>query len=839
MTTFTIGYVLLVVSVSSFAYASPSSGTQTATSPGVASANRQAPSPLVVASTDELYKPALLKDGRLIAVALPMIKGVQQAVAMYSSDNGRTWGESMTLFSLPRDEGTFGYFNFLIDHAGEMHFFFLLDPSTGTRWHQTHHQMLAKEAELDIWHLKSNAGATAWQAPKRIWQGRAGDILSVIQLRSGRILLPICYRTDRSWGNRGSGFDAYTYHGQFDSSALYSDDDGNSWHQSPSILRTPTPDITTIEGAIEPVVLELKDGRVWMLIRTQMGRFYESYSKDNGDTFSAPRPTSLLASDSPAGLVRLSDGRIVMILNRSLRFPYAYGGRHVLHAAISDDDGRTWRGYREILRDPLRQDPPPPGDDFGPAYPYPTITRDDKILFALACATGTRNAEPSARPGFVSRQKRDLTLLDPEWLYETSQHTDFSDGLDDWSSFGVKGVQLESDPTRFGAQVLSIRKTDPDWPAGAVWNFPIGARGHVHLKLMLKPGFGGALIALTDHYSVPYDDVDSFYNIYNFAIGPNGTLTDGARLEPNRWHDLDLDWDTAACQGRVVVDGRHLEVLSRRHESEGISYLRMRSTAPDTDLAGFLVKSIDATINSTKLFSQSVPSAGVPHPNSLHEAQAWIDHLWYLQHDWPQLERYRQANLEMGPPNPGENRVVFLGDSITEHWDLERWFPGKGYLNRGIDGQTTPQMLVRFRADVISLAPRVAVILAGTNDIAGNTGPTTLEAIEQNFAAMADLAATNGIIAVFSSVLPIHDRGPERSSLRRSPGKINALNLWLQQYCAGHNLVYLDYFSHMAEPDGMLRAELSDDGLHPNAAGFRVMVPLAEQAIQRALNSRP
>src|SRR5439155_18962911 len=239
-------------------------------------------------------------------------------------------------------------------------------------------------------------------------------------------------------------------------------------------------------------------------IRTQMGRFYESYSADDGKTWTPPVPTSLISSDSPAGLVRLPDGRIVMILNRTLRFPYAYGGRHVLHAAISDDDGRTWHGCREVVRDPLRGQPPPPGGDFGPSYPYPTLTKDGKVLFATACATGTRGGQPYV-PGFVSKQKRNLILLDPAWLTEISQRTDFSGGLDDWSAFGVKGVELVPHPAHPGARVLGIRKTEPAWPAAAVWNFPMGARGHVRLNLMLKPGFGGALVGLTDHYSVPFD----------------------------------------------------------------------------------------------------------------------------------------------------------------------------------------------------------------------------------------------------------------------------------------------------------------------------------------------
>jgi len=163
-----------------------------------------------------------------------------------------------------------------------------------------------------------------WRDPQRIWQGYTGALNSVIQLRSGRILLPFSYRTPRTWRNRGKGLDTFTFRGPFDCTLVYSDDNGDSWHLSSSSLKVTTPDIVSAYGAVEPVVLELDDGRVWMLIRTQLGRFYESYSGD-GATWSEPRPTRILSSDSPAGLVRLTGGRIVLFWNKCLRFPYAYG----------------------------------------------------------------------------------------------------------------------------------------------------------------------------------------------------------------------------------------------------------------------------------------------------------------------------------------------------------------------------------------------------------------------------------------------------------------------------------------------------------------------------------
>ena len=228
----------------------------------------------------------------------------------------------------------------------------------------------------------------------------------------------------------------------------------------------------------------------------------------------------------------------------------------------------------------------------------------------------------------------------------------------------------------------------------------------------------------------------------------------------------------------------------------------------------------------------SIPSTGFP---GLDEYRA--SRLSIYTDDFGQLARYRQANAALAAPAVGESRVVFLGDSITDYWKLPDYFPGKPYINRGVDGQTTPEMLVRFRQDVIDLHPKVLVVLAGTNDIAGVTGPTRNEDIEANYASMAELARAHHIQVVFSSVLPVNNytHDAEESFALRPRERILALNKWLKDYCATNRFVYLDYFSALVDEQGMLKRNLADDGLHPTDTGYKIMAPLAEKAIQKAL----
>lgn len=200
--------------------------------------------------------------------------------------------------------------------------------------------------------------------------------------------------------------------------------------------------------------------------------------------------------------------------------------------------------------------------------------------------------------------------------------------------------------------------------------------------------------------------------------------------------------------------------------------------------------------------------------------------------DWAYLKRYQQENAQLSPSN---DRVVFMGNSITEGWAklFPTLFPGKPYIGRGISGQTTPQMLVRFRQDVIALKPRVVVILAGTNDIAGNTGPSTIEMIEDNLASMTEIAQANGIRVVLSSVLPVYDY-PWKPGLEPA-SKIMALNAWMKDYAATRGAIYLDYHSAMQDERHGMKADLAYDGVHPTEAGYRVMAALAERAIEDAL----
>lgn len=247
-------------------------------------------------------------------------------------------------------------------------------------------------------------------------------------------------------------------------------------------------------------------------------------------------------------------------------------------------------------------------------------------------------------------------------------------------------------------------------------------------------------------------------------------------------------------------------------------------------------------LGAANVFAQTPNPSPSPGTSEFEKARA--DRLQSRYNDYAQLGHYREANAKLSAPAKDENRVVFIGDSITDFWKLNEFFPNQPFINRGISAQTTPQMLIRFRPDVFALKPKVVVILAGTNDIGGITGATTLDTIQGNLTSMVELARANGISVVLASILPVSDYNKNKAgetivrTAQRPPAQILELNNWLKRYAAENDLVYLDYFSATVDERGFLKTDLANDGLHPNQKGYEIMKPLAENAIKTALKKK-
>jgi lysophospholipase L1-like esterase len=225
-------------------------------------------------------------------------------------------------------------------------------------------------------------------------------------------------------------------------------------------------------------------------------------------------------------------------------------------------------------------------------------------------------------------------------------------------------------------------------------------------------------------------------------------------------------------------------------------------------------------------FNPTIPPCCLSHAGANMMAQ--------LQ-DWNNFHRYHEDNQRLAAAGPVAGRVVFLGDSITDAWDLTKYFPGKPYVNRGISGQTTAQMVMRMYPDVVRLHPAAFILLAGTNDITRNTGAETAEMVEDNFRAMSDLARANNIKIILCLLTPISDYAPIKQTPQRPPGDILNLNHWLESYARDAHAVIADYFTALVDDRGMLREGYSNDGLHPNAKGYELLAPVAEAAIEKAL----
>lgn len=546
---------------------------------------RDPQSPLILGAAPK-GRPIRVPDGSLWSFSNQRIEGTFAVVR--STDGGKTWGDPKPGYVPPAGSSPAGLL--AVDRDGEVHAVFLVPRGKGKP---------AVDFFLDLWHVRTTDQRARWSAPQRIWEGYCGAILDFQILSSGRLVAPFA-----AWKKPGEQIAPDT--GSNYTLAVYSDDGGATWRQSPSKLTSPCHEGYNGNnyGAIEPTILELKDHSIWMLMRTQTGFLYESTSRD-GAEWTPARPSRFASSTSPAALVRMSTGRIVNIWNNCQMPPKAgdkgvYGGRDALHAAYSDDEGRTWRGFREIYRDPFRNDTPPRFGDRGTAYPVATPI--DEHTLAIATGQGDR---------------RTLLLLDDRWLQAVSQSEDFSAGLAAWhvwKPFGVverywrdriAGAALIDHPDKPGAKALHIRRPDARDADTAIWNFPAGASGKLSMRFRLPRGSAGASISLADRFFDPNDPAAAKSSMYALELGEESSGKPLA-VSLDLWHTLWINFDGKSAL--FSLDGKSAAAQPiRAPYLHGISYLRLRSLATAADPAGLMVESVSVEVQPP---SSSPPLGG-------------------------------------------------------------------------------------------------------------------------------------------------------------------------------------------------------------------------------------
>ncbi len=428
--------------------------------------------------------------------------------------------------------------------------------------------------------------------PMMTWRGYNGSQMEYQQLSSGRLLVP--------HGSFQPHARAVPPTGRHTTVIEYSDDAGATWKLSRTELTSPCyPGYNgSNEGACEPAFEELRNGKIWMLMRTQSGFLYESYSNDQGTTWSEARASRFNASTGPPNIMRHRNGWLVVCWNHCELPPRhlgegVYGGRDALHIAVSDDEGKTWRGFREIYLDHRRNDNPARSGDRGTAYPLAAFTSDGKIVVIAGQGRGGRNP----------------ILVDPDWIVETEAETDFSDALQQWSTYKhhgpakrwwrarAEGCSLIANPTRPDRRCLLVRKPD-DLPAdGATWNFPNGWKGSLTASIMIRKGFHGGTLCLNDRMFDPSNDLGEEFAVFRATIDPDGKIGSAA-LTPGQWADVKLDWNLSGGTCRLSVDGKPAGQLQLRNRTlNGVSYLRLRSAAQRRDTAGFLVQHVRVSID--------------------------------------------------------------------------------------------------------------------------------------------------------------------------------------------------------------------------------------------------
>jgi len=522
--------------------------------------------------------PVMLPDGTLVRYGVDTER--DELSSHQSTDGGRTWGEGTTECALL--DGTYTVVP-LLDHDGEVHLLSMVGRGQGRN--------IAVDRFIDVWHQRTTTGRTQWLEPNVIYEGYCGAIMDFKQLRTGRLVAPFAWWVPNRPVAPPIGANLCT--------TFHSDDGGTTWAKSASDVSSPCYPgfVGNNYGADEPSIIELRDGRLLMLMRTQTGFLYESFSSDQGDTWSEGQPSRFTGSSSPPVLWRMPDGRILLLWNNCESPPAhegagVYVNRDALHAAVSADEGKTWRGFREVYRDPLECDSPP-HSDHGSAYPTVPVMINDRVLFLTGQGEGRRN----------------LVSLDPRWLTLTHHEDDFSDGLKGWIAFKTigpseryirartHGPQLIGHPSKPGAKVLRLCRPDEHAPDGALWNFPNGVSGKLTVRILLDEGSGGGSISLCDRSFKPTDDHSERQATFTVAMAPDGTLGKGPKLALGEWHDLEFAWALGRKGCHVSVDGETSSALDQQNPTgNGVSYLHLRSEAKTTGEAGILVESVSVDV---------------------------------------------------------------------------------------------------------------------------------------------------------------------------------------------------------------------------------------------------
>lgn len=489
-----------------------------------------------------------------------------------SVDHGRTWGEPKLIVQFPPMEKAVQTTDLnqvpFVDAEGNAHVigFYLSD------WDD---EVPFEDRTIEMYHIRSEDGGDTWSDPKVLDYGHnyTGSLNAVTLLASGRIIVPFSYLSKRKTG-------------KFVSTAILSDDHGLTWRNAGNDLILDIGSPAVEGGAVEPVTVELPDGRIWMIIRTQSGRFFESYSIDHGESWSEVQPTSFISSNSPAGLLKLRDGRIVMCWNNCKCEPIDEGvsrARQSLVAAIRDTDG-VWRGYREVARIKPNQSP----DDYV-CYPWLEELGDGNILL------GYLNV-PNGEGHWYETYSFQSVRISPEWLTSPSAKEEWREGLRNCqaTASGVRVVESQND----GNKVMHLNKKADSPPSGLTWNYPLSQIGELRIRFMLDHEFNGVNISLSESFLRPSDGRGGMFRLriqangrisaQNENEGPYVPLEMASRLQSSTWYILELSWNCLLGIANVNLDGEPLGILRQLEQGRGCSYVRLHDG--DEKQSGMRVK---------------------------------------------------------------------------------------------------------------------------------------------------------------------------------------------------------------------------------------------------------